>query len=82
MGKTKEYLENADMRYTASMPKEIYKSIKDKENVRLFSSYDAGMYNHYKLNLQWQEAEYFYNVARERKKEIEAKIDFETLETK
>ena len=74
MGKTKEY--SMDIRYTASMPKEIYEDIKDFEGVKLFGGYDAGMYEYYQRNAQWQEAEYEYKQARSKKKLIESEIDF------
>ena len=74
MGKTKEYA--MDMRYTASMPKGVYESIKGLEGVSLFGGYDAGMFEYYQKNAEWQEAEYKYKTARSKKKEIESIIDF------
>ena len=74
MGKTKEYAR--DIRYTASMPKEVYDDIKELEGVSLFGGYDAGMFEYYQKNAEWQEAEYEYKQARSKKKIIESKIDF------
>ena len=74
MGKTREYAR--DMRYTASMPKQVYDDIKGLDNVSLFGGYDAGMFEYYQKNAQWQEAEYEYKQARSKKKIIESEIDF------
>ena len=43
---------------------------------KLFGGYDAGMYEYYQRNAQWQEAEYEYKQARSKKKLIESEIDF------
>jgi len=73
MGKNKEYQQ--DLRYTVSMPKEVFKNIDGIENVRLLGGYDAAMYEYYRNDAQWQEAEYFYEIARSRKKLIESNIE-------
>ena len=80
MKKTKEHFQ--DLRYTASMPKEVFESIKDKNKVNLFSIYDAEMYQYYKNNAEWQEAEHEYKLAREKKQFIESEIDFKMIKNK
>ena len=80
MGKTKEYAQ--DFRLNVSMPVEVYKKIKNEDKVTLLGGYDAGMYDTYKRDAEWQEAEYFYKLMREKKKQIESKIEFKHLENK
>ena len=58
------------------MPKERYEDIKDFEGVKLVWGDDAGMYEYYQRNAQWQEAEYENKQARSNNKLIKSRIDF------
>lgn len=80
MGKTKE-LAN-DLRYVVSVPREVYSDIKDKPNVKFLSVRDYDMYQHFKNNAEWQEAEYEYKLAREKKSNLEDKIELNLINKK
>mgnify|MGYP001569142073 FL=1 len=77
MGKSKEYFE--ELRYTVTMTRETYKTIEGFDDVNLIGTYDAAMYRHYKNDAEWQEAEYFYKLAREKKKDLEFKIKYKMI---
>lgn len=64
-----------DLFYLCAIPKESYEQL-DHEGLRIkdLNLYDANLFNHYKLNEEWQQVDEELKVIRERKKSIEYKI--------
>jgi len=76
--RSKDYIE--DLRAVCIMPTDLYDELKDFKGLYKISVYDNNMRKFYKANEEWQEADELEKLARDKRKQIEANIDYMQLD--
>jgi hypothetical protein len=75
MGKSRELYE--DIYCICIMPEGTHQEICGMYDIKLISVYDKNMYQHYKEDARWQEADLEYKLAKEKKQQIELEIIYQ-----